>query len=211
MIFVGKIFFCCFKDPESHGGGASMTDLCWHCRPGATSSNKKMMIFIRMHINRLFMLVYRQHPVIRSYHHHIISSSRLWPSSVIIESSQQRLLHSNPLDKTDSSEPQITLTQRCTERLAKVLDSDEYLCVGVRGGGCSGFEYEFSVVNRSKYNPEEYLLFGDNVIVDRESIEYMAGSKLDYEDELIRSGFRITNNPLAEKGCSCGSSFSLKF
>lgn len=51
---------------------------------------------------------------------------------------------------------------------------------------------------------------GVRVVVDSQSMQFIEGSKLDYEEELIRSGFRIQNNPQSEKGCSCGSSFALK-
>ena len=105
----------------------------------------------------------------------------------------------------------LTITDRCRARLAAVLDPDEVLRIGVRGGGCSGFEYEISVVKADTVNPAEDIRFEDKVVVDSESIEFMNGAQLDYEEELIRSGFRVVNNPLAEKGCSCGASFSLKF
>ncbi|KAI2806077.1 Iron-sulfur cluster assembly 2, mitochondrial [Blomia tropicalis] len=141
------------------------------------------------------------------------SSSTFHTSSTDKDTSSSTVVQptvSMPRD-TKNEEMKIIFTERCRTRLEQVLESDEYLRIGVRGGGCSGFEYEFSIVKHSTIDPNVDQLFEEKVVIDTESIEYMNGAQLDYEEELIRSGFRIVANPLAEKGCSCGASFSLKF
>lgn len=118
---------------------------------------------------------------------------------------------SSPINHPQESKTNnVIVTDRCLKRIEEVLDSNELLRVGVRGGGCSGFEYEFSIDNKINYNHEEDVLFVKRVVIDRESLDYLFGSKIDYEDELIRSGFCVVDNPLADKSCSCGVSFSLK-
>ncbi|KAJ0041610.1 hypothetical protein NL108_012585, partial [Boleophthalmus pectinirostris] len=122
-------------------------------------------------------------------------------------------------------------------RLGEIMEKGEYLRIHVEGGGCSGFQYKFSV-DRNKNEDDRYsshifyfhfvfmyivlqtLLHliccrvfeqeGVGVIVDLESLDYVKGSTLDFSEELIRSSFQVLKNPQADHGCSCGSSFSVK-
>lgn len=114
--------------------------------------------------------------------------------------------------KSISSEvkSELKLSDTCTKRLKELCKDGSFLRVIVEGGGCSGFQYKLEFDD--KLNSDD-LQFGDGgakVVIDETSIEYIAGSTVDYHEELIRSGFRIINNPKAEGGCSCGASFNIK-
>lgn len=82
------------------------------------------------------------------------------------------------------------------------------LRVAVLGGGCSGFQYEFSLVETS--GPDDKILEkdGTKVLIDAVSLEFLDGSTIDYVDELIGASFQI-RNPNAKSSCGCGTSFSV--
>lgn len=106
---------------------------------------------------------------------------------------------------------EIIVTQKCVEQLKKIITaSDEFLRVSVEGGGCSGFQYKFNLDATIEDGDKVFEKDGVKVVVDSTSLEYIKGAKLDYQEELIRSAFKIVNNPLAEQGCSCGASFAVR-
>ena len=89
-----------------------------------------------------------------------------------------------------------------------IEDSKEkYLRIAVKGGGCSGFEYNLTVGH--EYDQEKDTLshqHGVDIIVDRKSNLYLDGTTLDYYNDIAKRGFTF-DNPNAVKSCGCGSSF----
>ncbi|KAM6274592.1 iron-sulfur cluster assembly 2 homolog, mitochondrial [Porphyrio hochstetteri] len=113
--------------------------------------------------------------------------------------------------ESDSSEGQVFLSESCVKRLLEITEGSEFLRLQVEGGGCSGFQYKFSL--DTVINPDDRVFEqgGARVVVDVDSLAFVKGSMVDFSQELIRSSFQVVSNPQAEKGCSCGTSFSVKF
>lgn len=135
-----------------------------------------------------------------------ISNERLFHQTITLRSATSSI-KDEPKDK-----PSLTLSDSCIKKLKEISEREntKYLRVTVDGGGCSGFQYIFNL--EDKIN-EDDIVIGENgskVIIDTISLDYCAGSTVDYHTELIKSGFRIVGNPKAEQGCGCGASFSLK-
>ncbi|XP_036398689.1 iron-sulfur cluster assembly 2 homolog, mitochondrial [Megalops cyprinoides] len=137
-----------------------------------------------------------------------------------VQTSQQ-LLSSRPARWSSSSAQEkpvesssfhdrVLLSESCVKRLGQIMDKGEYLRIQVEGGGCSGFQYKFSVDNVRNEDDRVFEQDGVGVIVDQDSLEFVKGATLDYSEELIRSSFQVLRNPQAEHGCSCGTSFSVK-
>lgn len=108
------------------------------------------------------------------------------------------------------SEDRVHLTDSCVKRLGEIMEKGEYLRIHVEGGGCSGFQYKFSVVSDKTEDDRVFERGGVGIIVDQDSLEFVKGSTVDFTQELIRSTFQVLKNPQADHGCSCGSSFSVK-
>ena len=79
------------------------------------------------------------------------------------------------------------------------------LRVTVEGGGCSGFKYELELTEEVG---DKDLTFSDSVVTDDISMPFLEGSTIVFKDELIGNGFKI-ENPNAQSGCGCGTSFSV--
>jgi iron-sulfur cluster insertion protein len=109
------------------------------------------------------------------------------------------------------SEASITLSERAVRRIAELLQSEAagaLLRVSVEGGGCSGFQYRFDLVQETA--PDDLLVERDGarVIIDPVSLGFVQGSEIDFVDALIGAQFKI-NNPNVTAACGCGTSFSI--
>jgi len=82
------------------------------------------------------------------------------------------------------------------------------LRVAVSGGGCSGFQYGFSLDNERNDDDLLYQKNGIEVIVDEVSLDFLKGSELDFKEDLIGSYFAMSN-PNATSTCGCGTSFAV--
>lgn len=105
----------------------------------------------------------------------------------------------------------LVLTEAAARRL-KVLSDLEgrpvMLRVAVDGGGCSGFQYRFDLVEAAEGDDVRIERDGSVAVIDEVSLPLLAGSEIDFVDELVGAQFRV-RNPQAKSSCGCGVSFSL--
>jgi iron-sulfur cluster assembly accessory protein len=105
----------------------------------------------------------------------------------------------------------ITVTERAARRIGEILGREPpgtMLRVSVEGGGCSGFQYKFDMDRARAADDVVIERDGATLLIDQISIGYLAGSEIDFVDDLIGASFRI-NNPQATASCGCGTSFSI--
>ena len=101
----------------------------------------------------------------------------------------------------------LEFTVQAKEQIEKIINNDKnkkYFRISVKGGGCSGFKYDFSFENNLD---KDDILF-ENVIIDKVSLEIISGSVIDFKKEMIGESF-VINNPKASASCGCGLSFSV--
>ena len=102
---------------------------------------------------------------------------------------------------------EIKFTDKALKQINTLLtkkDKGSFFRIAIKGGGCSGFQYEFTF-DQSKLDDD--LKF-ENILIDKASADLLKGSEVDYVSELIGEQFRITN-PQTKSSCGCGVSFSL--
>jgi iron-sulfur cluster assembly protein len=105
----------------------------------------------------------------------------------------------------------ITLTDKGAEKVHEYLAGQPAevrltgLRVGVRGGGCSGFQYQLAF-DEQRDGDAVFESHGLRLLVDGESLPYVRGSEIDFEESLQGAGFKV-NNPNVVAACGCGSSF----
>ena len=102
---------------------------------------------------------------------------------------------------------EIKFTDNALKQINNLLSSKEegsFFRIAIKGGGCSGFQYDFSFDKEPKNDDLKY----ENILIDKTSADLLKGSEVDYVRELIGNSFKI-NNPQTKSSCGCGVSFSL--
>ncbi len=105
----------------------------------------------------------------------------------------------------------VTLSGRAARRINEITKDEpinKMLRVSVEGGGCSGFQYKFDLVPAA--NDDDLVVRNDGatLLVDAVSLPFLAGSEVDFVDELIGAMFQV-KNPNAAASCGCGTSFTI--
>ena len=103
----------------------------------------------------------------------------------------------NKIEFTNSAKKEI-------ERIISEKNIQTYFRISVKGGGCSGFKYNFSFDDKIK--SEDSII--NKAVIDKTSLEIIKGSVVDFKKELIGNSF-VINNPKASSSCGCGLSFSV--
>ena len=100
----------------------------------------------------------------------------------------------------------INFSKQAVEKINQLIEkkpSGTFFRIAVKGGGCSGFKYDFSF--DVKINVDDFK--HENIVIDKSSLDMLKGSQVDFANELIGSSFKISN-PKTKSSCGCGISFS---
>ncbi|HVI50435.1 MAG TPA: iron-sulfur cluster insertion protein ErpA [Candidatus Sulfotelmatobacter sp.] len=106
----------------------------------------------------------------------------------------------------------VNLTENAARRVNKLkqMEGNDALMLrlSVNGGGCSGFSYNFALDDKMNEDDQRFEAHGITLLVDETSLDLLAGSTVDFVEDLVGSAFQV-KNPNASSTCGCGSSFSV--
>jgi len=101
---------------------------------------------------------------------------------------------------------EINFSNKAVERIDQLIAKKPlgtFFRIAVKGGGCSGFKYDFSFDDKIENDDLKHL----NIVIDKSSLNLLKGSEIDFSEELIGNSFKISN-PKTKSSCGCGISFS---
>ena len=102
---------------------------------------------------------------------------------------------------------EISFSNKAVEKINQLVSKKPggtFFRIAVKGGGCSGFKYDFTFDD--KINDQD--MTHNNIVIDKSSFDMIKGSRIDFSDELIGSSFKISN-PKTKSSCGCGISFTI--
>jgi iron-sulfur cluster insertion protein len=106
----------------------------------------------------------------------------------------------------------ITITEPACEKILDIIVAENNpnlkLRIFVQGGGCSGFQYGFTLDEEQAEDDSLIEMQGIGVLVDAMSYQYLVGATIDYKEDEMNNQF-VIKNPNAQSSCGCGSSFSV--
>lgn len=114
------------------------------------------------------------------------------------------------MELSEEAGASVSLSDAAVRRIAVLTadDSDMMLRVSVSGGGCSGFQYGFTLDDQRNDDDLVFQRDGVALVIDDMSLELLKGSEIDFVEDLMGSYFSI-RNPQASSTCGCGTSFSV--
>ena len=104
-----------------------------------------------------------------------------------------------------------SLSKNAALRIRYLLEQEKKTCffrIKVNGGGCSGFQYDFSFSEDKNDDDLIFKYYDTEILIDETSLSFLEGSTLEFVDDLSGSFFQV-NNPNASSSCGCGTSFSI--
>lgn len=115
-----------------------------------------------------------------------------------------------PENQGRAERPVVRLTAKAVEAVKRTLKNQKIenhrLRVGLRPGGCAGFQYDLDVVPEAKPGDQVYEQDGLGIAVEGKSVQFLVGTEIDYVDNGLQAGFAFAN-PNARSSCGCGESF----
>ena len=101
---------------------------------------------------------------------------------------------------------EINFSDKAVEKINALVankPTGTFFRIAVKGGGCSGFKYDFTFDKKTDENDLKH----QNIVIDKSSLDMLKGSEVDFSEELIGASFKISN-PKTKSSCGCGVSFS---
>ena len=107
----------------------------------------------------------------------------------------------------------ITMTENAKAKIRSLLRKrqtpDNYLRIGLQGGGCSGFMYTYDFVENTDKKDKLFEFEDVKICIDLKSYLFLNGMEIDYQEDLLKSGL-VFNAPQASRTCGCGESVNFK-
>jgi iron-sulfur cluster assembly accessory protein len=152
-------------------------------------------------------------------HYHVIRAARSKNLSLFTDSS--RAFAAETSSESEDEGDTVHVTDACVQRLRELREEGSKskggggggsakLRVRVDSGGCSGFQYSFTMDDATEEGDRTISKSDIQIVVDEVSFQFLKGATIDYTEELIKSAFEVTSNPNADSSCGCGNSFVLK-